>query len=266
MTKPTGAGSSGKRLLKEYKSLLSGYGPQGWWPVVSSEFSVPSCRNKETGDRKLVYHPGDYSYPKSESQRFEITAGALLAQSTNWKNAEKALLNLHSEDKLNPDSILRLPLPKLESLIRPAGYFRQKARRLKLLSEAYLKAEPGADTESLRARFLSVKGVGPETADSILLYAFSRPVFVIDAYTRRFCSASRLFSGRDYEEYRRFFEENLSPDPSLFNEFHALIVEWGKRNSRGGGAPLRGPAAKPYNYYYSYYPRCNHGRRSDIPS
>jgi endonuclease-3 related protein len=180
----------------------------------------------------MSYHPGDYSCPKTEEQRFEIVAGALLTQNTSWKNAEKALLNLHSARKLSPKAIISTPLPELESLLRPAGYFRQKAERLKLLSEAYLKADGNADTESLRAHFLSVKGVGPETADSILLYAYHRPSFVVDAYTRRFCASLRIFQGKDYGDYRNFFQGNLSPDHQMFNEFHALIVEWGKRNHR----------------------------------
>jgi len=180
----------------------------------------------------MLYHPGDYSFPRTEEQRFEIIAGALLTQNTNWKNVEKALLNLHGSGNLSPERILSLPLPELETLIRPAGYFRQKARRLKALSEAYLEADGDRETEELRDYFLSINGVGPETADSILLYAYNRPSFVIDAYTRRMCSSLGLFSGKDYEEYRSFFQSSLPPEPELFNEFHALIVEWGKRNLR----------------------------------
>lgn len=219
MTKSAGKRSSG-RLCSLYESLLSEFGPQGWWPVISSRFPVA----------RFVYHLGDYSYPRTEGERFEIVAGALLAQNTSWKNVEKALLNLHSAGKLSPEKILSLPLSELESRIRPAGYFRQKARRLKLLSEAYLKADGDAETEELREYFLSINGVGPETADSILLYAYGRPSFVIDAYTRRMCASLRLFSGKSYGDYRNFFQSNLPQEPKLFNEFHALIVEWGKRN------------------------------------
>lgn len=178
----------------------------------------------------MAYHPGDYSFPRTEGERFQIVAGALLTQNTGWKNAEKALLNLHSGGKLSPEKILSLPLPELESLIRPAGYFRQKARRMKTLSEAYLKADEDEETSALREHFLSINGVGPETADSILLYAYGRPSFVIDAYTRRMCSALNLFQGKSYDDYRNFFQSNLPPEPELYNEFHALMVEWGKRN------------------------------------
>ncbi|MDD2655203.1 MAG: endonuclease III domain-containing protein [Candidatus ainarchaeum sp.] len=218
MTKLTGARNSGKKLYEIYEFLLSEFGPQGWWPTIAG--------------RRMAYHPGDYSYPKTEAQRFEIAAGALLAQNTSWKNAEKALMNLHSSRKLSPGAIISTPLPELESLIRPSGYFRQKAGRLKFLSRSYLKADNRMDTESLRSHFLSVKGIGPETADSILLYAYNRPSFVVDAYTRRFCSALRLFHGKSYDDYRKFFQDNLPPEPELYNEFHALIVECGKRHRR----------------------------------
>jgi len=219
LTTPAGKRNSG-RLFSTYESLLSEFGPQGWWPTISSQPSVPG----------FAYHPGDYSFPRTEEERFEITAGALLTQNTSWKNAEKALLNLHNSGNLSPEKILSLPLLELETLIRPSGYFRQKARRLKTLSEAYLKADEDAETEVLREYFLSINGVGPETADSILLYAYRRPVFVIDAYTRRMCASLGLFHGRDYEESRSFFEAGLPRDYRIFNEFHALIVEWGKRN------------------------------------
>ena len=218
MTGWDGKRSSGRRLFSIYNSLLEEYGPQGWWPTIQSN--------------SITYHPGDYSFPKTESQRFEIVAGALLTQNTSWKNAEKALLNLHSSGNLSPEGILSLSARELESLIRPSGYFRQKSERLRLLSKACLKADGGMDTEFLREHFLSVKGVGPETADSILLYAFRRPVFVIDAYTRRFCSSFRLFHGHTYKSYKGFFESRLPPRHGLFNEFHALIVEWGKRHPR----------------------------------
>lgn len=180
----------------------------------------------------MKYHPGDYSIPRTEGERFQIVAGALLTQNTSWKNAGKALLNLHSARKLSPEKILSLPLPELETLIRPAGYFRQKAGRLKTLSGAYLNAGASTTTEELRKYFLSADGVGPETADSILLYAYGRPSFVIDAYTRRMCATLSLFHGKSYDDYRNFFQSNLPPDTELFNEFHALIVEWGKRNQK----------------------------------
>lgn len=214
MATPAGERSSGKRLLAIYNSLLGKYGPQGWWPTIQSNL--------------ITYHRGDYSFPKTEAQRFEICAGAILTQNTSWKNVEKALLSLHSSGNLSAEKIISLSLPKLEALIRSSGYFRQKAKRLKLLCRAYLDADVDTDTESLREHFLSVKGVGPETVDSILLYAFRRPVFVVDAYTQRFCSSFRLFHGHNYISYKEFFESCLPRSHSLFNEFHALIVKWGK--------------------------------------
>jgi len=255
LTTLTGARSSGKRLYGTFESLLSEFGPQGWWPVVGINVSAETTsRNLRVSAAQhpaagLIYHPGDYSYPKTGAQRFEIVAGALLTQNTSWKNTEKALLNLHSAGKLSPEAIISAPIPELEALIRSAGYFRQKACRLKLLSEAYLKADGDMDTESLRSHFLSVKGVGPETADSILLYAFNRPSFVVDAYTRRFCASLMLFQGKDYGDYRNFFQSNLPQEHELFNEFHALIVEWGKRHPAASTQPpapsIQQPAGRP---------------------
>jgi len=185
-------------LLSVYWKLLSEYDPQDWWP-------------------------GDSQY--------EIVMGALLTQNTNWKNAEKAINNLKKENLLSPKKILSTPLNKLKKLIRPAGYYNQKSIRLKLLTKKYLEVKnKNLNTMELRKEFLSVKGVGKETADSILLYAFNKPIFVIDAYTRRMCK--KLFNKefKEYDEYRDFFESNLPKNTKLFNEFHALIVEWGKMN------------------------------------
>jgi endonuclease-3 related protein len=187
-----------KRLKDLYNQLLSVYGKQNWWPADSP---------------------------------YEVMVGAILTQNTNWKNVEKAISNLKREDLLSPNAILETDNPKLETLIRPSGFFRQKAERLKLATEKWLELERGngeLETVDLRNHWLSVKGIGPETADSILLYAFDRPVFVIDAYTRCFCDYFGLFSGKGYDEYQEFFESNLPEDVELYKEYHALIVEWGK--------------------------------------
>ncbi len=182
-----------------YLLLLEEYGPQGWWPAES---------------------------------QFEVVAGALLTQNTNWRNAEAAIANLRAAGKLSPRAILGTQNPELETLIRPSGFYRQKAARLKALSGKYLEIRSRGGPPS-REELLSVKGVGKETADSILLYAFGLPFFVIDSYTRRFCSHQRLFEGKEYDEYRMFFESSLPRDAALYKEYHALIVEWGKRNPRG---------------------------------
>ena len=186
------------KVFSLYKKLLKEYGPQNWWPADS---------------------------------QYEVIVGALLTQNTNWKNVEKAIQNLKREKVLTPKKILNLNLNKLKTLIRPAGFFNQKAPRLKLLTKKYLELKnEKLSLEKLRKEFLSVKGVGKETADSILLYAFNKPIFVIDAYTKRFCKFYSLFEGKDYDEYRELFENNLPKSHKIYNEFHALIVEWGKRN------------------------------------
>ncbi|MEW6748801.1 MAG: endonuclease III domain-containing protein [Candidatus Micrarchaeota archaeon] len=178
-----------------YRELLSEYGPQRWWPADS---------------------------------RYEVVVGALLTQNTNWKNVEKAIANLKEAGLLSPEKLLETQNPELETLIRPSGFYRQKAERLKALTERYLELlERG--TEPTREDLLDVKGVGKETADSILLYAFDLPYFVIDAYTRRFCAHHQLFQGKEHDDYRQFFESSLPKDVSLYKEYHALIVEWGKR-------------------------------------
>jgi len=171
--------------------------------------------------------------------------GAILTQNTNWKNVERAIANLKKAGVMDPGRVLDTENGKLETLIRPSGYYRQKAERLRLASRKWIEIHAKLKTVNskqgtgnwkptdpeLRNEWLSVKGIGPETADSICLYAFNRPVFVIDAYTRRFCEHYKLFSGKKYEEYQEFFESNLPKDVGLYKEFHALIVEWAKRVS-----------------------------------
>ncbi len=160
--------------------------------------------------------------------------GAVLTQNTAWTNVEKALVELTARSPLTPEALLSLARPELAELIRPVGYFNVKAARLQAFCAAVLSAggEPGLDaldTETLRARLLQIHGVGPETADDMVLYAFGRPVFVIDTYTRRLFSRLGVINGQEgYETLRAFFEEALEPDPALFNEYHALIVRHAK--------------------------------------
>lgn len=172
--------------------------------------------------------------------RFEVIVGAILTQSTSWSNVELAIAALRREKLLTPIALERIPLPRLSRLIRPSGYFRQKARKLKafvhFLREQYqgsldkLLATP---TSELRAQLLAVYGIGPETADSILLYAGNHPVFVVDAYTRRILERHQLANGKhSYEEIQRLFQQNLPASAPLFNEYHALIVHTGKHLCR----------------------------------
>jgi len=190
-----------------YDALFRSYGPQHWWPGRT---------------------------------RFEIIVGAILTQNTSWTNVELAIANLRREKLLSPAALERVPLDQLAQLIRSSGYFRQKARKLKafvhFLNTQYsgsLNKMFAAPTVQLRDQLLQVHGIGPETADSILLYAGNHPVFVVDAYTRRILERHALAHAKlSYEEIRRLFEHNLPADPSLFNEYHALIVHTGKHFCR----------------------------------
>jgi len=211
------------KVMAIYEALLKHYGPQGWWPVAGR------------------YHPGDYGYPKNDEEAFEIIAGAVLTQNTAWTSVERALENLRRIEALNPCKILALSLDVLKSAIRPAGFFNQKAIYLREI--ALLFAGLKGRTPS-RKELMSVKGVGNETADSILLYAYKRPEFVIDAYTKRIVTSLGLAErGAGYMELKKMFESNLPKDVAIYQEYHALLVEHAKRFYSGkaresSGAPV----------------------------
>lgn len=190
-----------KKIHSLYKQLLKKLGPQFWWPADSD---------------------------------YEVVLGAILTQNTNWKNVEKAILNLKNANKLKEKEILKIHINKLEELIRPSGFYKQKAERLKLATNKWVELknkEKELSIEELRKELLSVKGIGKETADSIILYAFHKPIFVIDAYTKRFCKKYLNYESKEYDDYRNLFESNLSKDVKLFKEYHALIVEWAKNSN-----------------------------------
>lgn len=233
-------------ITKYYAALLTRYGPQNWWPAQS---------------------------------RFEVIVGAYLTQNTNWSNVEKAIANLRRAQALSLKAMREMPLRKLEMLVRPSGFFRQKARKLKVFIAFLDKKYSGSltrmfaqPTEQLRAELLELDGVGPETADSILLYAGSHPVFVVDAYTRRVLERHGMVSAKThYEEIRTLIENAVSraeaeelavkapgTDPrhpasrmsstarsnlaQHYNELHALIVRVGNHYCRSKakcmGCPL----------------------------
>lgn len=184
--------------------------------------------------------------------------GAILTQNTAWLNVERAIAALRQRDALSVHALLTLPETELAALIRPAGYFNQKARRLKTLA-AFLAAQGVADAPArlreqgspmaLRQRLLALNGVGPETADSILLYALDLPIFVVDAYTRRiFSRLGMIDSHAGYDAIRQQFEAALPPDAALFNEYHALIVAHAKRHCKArpdcAGCPLQSCLAR----------------------
>lgn len=193
-----------------YTKLYKSFGKQGWWPLTIK------------GNHSNHY----VGPPKTNNHRFEIILGAILTQNTNWKNVEKALHNLSKNNLINTKKIKQIKQDKLAQLIKPAGYYNQKAERLKLVAD-FIEKNPNPTREQL----LDVKGIGPETADSILLYAYNKPFFVIDAYTKRIFE--RLgFKENNYEEWQKTFTNNLPKDTTLFNEYHALLVELGKNHCK----------------------------------
>lgn len=200
----TSAEAPGKTLNRFYATLLESFGPQGWWPART---------------------------------RWEVICGAILVQNTNWRNAELALKNLRQAGAITRQRLRQIPLEELQVLIRPAGFFRQKARALHNIANWIeqthrdsLKPLFAQETDVARAQLLALTGIGPETADAILLYAGGHPVFVADAYTRRILTRHELLSpAADYDDTQEFLHQHLPPDEALFNEFHALLVETAKR-------------------------------------
>jgi len=200
-----------------FERLLAAYGPQEWWPGETP---------------------------------FEVLVGAVLVQNTAWKNVEKAIANLKEEGVLSPTALHRLPAEELAELIRPAGYFRIKAQRLKRLLDFLFEEHEGSldallteDLDTARAGLLSVNGVGPETADSILLYAGDRLTFVVDAYTKRVLARHGWIGfDADYHEIKDHLESGLPRDVEIYNEFHALLVRVGhlhcRKSPKCDGCPL----------------------------
>lgn len=207
-------------LKRIYRKLLKEYGPQGWWPLLDVKGTNPT----KTGSIK-GYHPGDYSYPRTRHEQFEICVGAILTQNTSWPNVEKALLNLNSGFLLNPKKVIESDINHLSDAIRPAGYFNQKAKKLKIFSEFYQK-----NKRPTRTDLLNVWGIGPETADSILLFAYKVPSFVVDAYTKRILINQKIIEETaTYDEIKALFEKSIEKDYMIYQEFHALLVEHAKR-------------------------------------
>jgi len=194
-------------LREIYDRLFDALGPQDWWPGESP---------------------------------FEVIVGAMLVQNTNWQNVKRAIDRLREADLLEPHALYDVPVEELEELIRPAGYFRIKARRLRSLLEFLVERYDGSleavfstESSTLRDELLGVHGVGPETADSILLYAGEKPVFVVDTYTHRVLARHGWIAfDADYHMIQDYFHAGLPEDVQLFNEFHALFVRVGKHYCR----------------------------------
>ena len=193
------------RIYKIYENLFEFYGPQNWWPADDA---------------------------------FECVVGAILTQNTSWKNVEMSINNIKSEMSLSINNIYEITVEELSRLIKPSGYYNQKALRLKGFVEFIYNKYNGkienmlpVNKNELRLQLLSVKGIGPETADSILLYALNKPVFVTDKYTYRIFYRHGIIPGNStYEQAQKIFLNNLPEDSSLFNEYHALIVKVGKNH------------------------------------
>lgn len=195
--------STKKALFSIYRRLYKTFGPQYWWPA-----QMP----------------------------FEVMVGAILTQNTAWANVEKAIDNLKLARCLTPRKIRDISLSRLARLIRPSGYYNIKAERLKAFINFLFEKYHGSpqlmfktNLSRLRQELLNVKGIGPETADSILLYAANKPIFVVDAYTKRILERHHILDGKiNYDEVQNIFMHNLEPRVKLFNEFHALLVRLGK--------------------------------------
>ena len=211
-----------KASLKNiYNTLLKEYGTQRWWPTTP--------RGKE----KPVYNSG----PKNEQQIFEVMVGAILTQNTAWQNVEQAIVNINREKIMNPEKLNNLSKCFIAKTIRPSGYFNMKAQKLKNLAVFIvnnpIKIIKKLPANKLREKLLEVNGIGPETADSIILYAFNKPTFVIDAYTKRIFSRLGLcHESVSYDELQKLFTDKLPCEAELFNEYHALIVKHAKESCR----------------------------------
>ena len=216
-----------KRIKGLYSILLRRYGPQGWWPLRSRRITAGAPIGSSIGFNSGGYHPGINDITDPE-ERFEIAVGTVLTQNTNWNNASAAIDALISSNMLSAEAILSAPHEALAEQIRSSGYYNQKALKLKAVAELFSRngRSPGRD------ELLSVWGVGPETADCIILYAFAEPVFVVDAYTRRILSR---FTGDDsivntsYDGLRSAVEAVFYRDVESLREYHALLVLHGKR-------------------------------------
>lgn len=232
--------STEARIRRAIAKMAKAYGPQGWWPVECEQCAF----NAHEGARQREgYHPGQYDFPRTQHGRFEIGCGAVLTQNTAWTNVQKALVGLRNAGMLSPERLLLAAEGDLGQVIRPAGYFNQKSRYLRALTEWFrtedqkLVRQPPSRAllEGVRPGLLAVRGIGPETADSILLYAYGLPTFVVDTYTRRVFGRLGLFDGHlGYEPIRELLEGALEQDwvgatVEQYQEAHALIVEHAKR-------------------------------------
>ena len=198
--------------------LHDSYGPQGWWPLIMPGQNGLCCH----------YIPDNSSRSLTNKEQFEIGVGAILTQNTNWTNAERALVSLITNGVLDPHILSSMDLSLLAELIRPSGYFNQKAKKIKAFSQFFLE-----NPLPIRDIWLSLWGIGPETVDDILLYAYDVPVFVIDIYTKRlFSRLGHCNESVSYNDLQVDVTKGLDKDILLYKEYHALIVRHAKEHCR----------------------------------
>jgi endonuclease-3 related protein len=210
-----------EKIKAFYDAMLAAYGPQGWWPAGSA---------------------------------FEMIIGAILTQNTNWKNVERALANLKQEGLMSPEALHTVPLDHLAETIKPAGYFNIKARRLRNFIDMLVRDFGGnlealfaLSTSRLRETILAVSGIGPETADSIVLYAAHKPIFVVDAYTARILYRHGMIDAdATYEDIQSLMQGGLPDDAAMLKEYHALLVAVGKRHCKKRAPECVGCPLSPY--------------------
>jgi len=208
-------------IFRLYKKLFSEYGPQGWWPLLSNS-------------GEMIYRKNKSPLKLTENQQLEICLGAILTQNTNWKNATSALQNIATNKKLSTGALQKLSQTRLAELVKPAGCYNQKASYinnfLKLILDNGFDALGKQSTNALRDKLLSIKGIGNETADCMLLYAFNKLSFVVDAYTTRILIRMDLVTSKtNYKRIQRFFMKSISEDIEIYKEYHGLLVAHGKK-------------------------------------
>ena len=201
-----------------YEILHNKFDSQNWWPVTDKG-TKPTYKKRNN---------------LTEKQKLEIVFGAILTQNTNWKNVEKAIINLNKNSLINIKKIIDIEQDQLAQIIRSSGYHNQKSKTLKnfcnLLSNNYnsnINLFFNNDITNLRKKLLEINGIGPETADSIILYAAKKPIFIIDAYTKRIFNRIG-YKESTYQDLQSLFTDNLEKNTNIFNEYHALIVQFGK--------------------------------------
>ncbi|HPP87700.1 MAG TPA: endonuclease [bacterium] len=213
-----------EKINKIFSALDKKYGWLGWWPSTPPDKEYPE------------YHKSK-NYKYSEYEKFEIAIGAILTQNTAWSNVVKALYNLKKLKCSSPEKMLEIEETKILEAIKPSGYYNQKLKKMRYLCEFLIKNNwrdlEKLDISELRKRLLDIWGIGKETADSIILYVFNKPIFVVDAYTRRILQRCEIIDAKkDYDEIRILIEKNIPKKVNLYKNYHAAIVEHCKYNCK----------------------------------